>query len=262
MNEDNAFHVVVGPVGPDNQRNSEAAIVALNDGRLLLGWTEFYAADSAANGTASGDDHGPARLVWMVSADGGRTLGEKYTLVANDGGCNVMEVNFRRLNGGGIALLHCQKNTEATDCRVMMRVSTDEGLRFGPAKQLSPAGKYTGLTNGRCIRLSTGRILLEAWEGGDSYCCLSGDDGATWHDGGRVRTEAGECWEPACIELRDGLDQFLRRRVRCAIAGRYAKGHWQAQTLPNARLAELGLLSLEGLQLEYLRACQALPASG
>ena len=59
-----------------------------------------------------------------------------------------------------------------------------------------------------------------------------------------------------------GLDGFLRRRVRSAIAGRYAKGHWQAQTLPNALLAELGLLSLERLQHEYLCKCQALPTSG
>jgi RNA-directed DNA polymerase len=63
------------------------------------------------------------------------------------------------------------------------------------------------------------------------------------------------------IYLR-GLDGFLRRRVRSAIAGRYAKGHWQAQTLPNAMLTELGLLSLERLQREYLCKRQALPTSG
>ena len=46
------FHTVVAPVGPDNPRNSEAAIVPLKDGSLLLGWAEFYA--------GSGADHGPA----------------------------------------------------------------------------------------------------------------------------------------------------------------------------------------------------------
>jgi len=197
------FHVVVGPVGPDNPRNSEAAITALGDGSLLLGWTEFYA--------GSGADHGPARLVGRISADGGRTWGDKYTLVENDGGCNVMEVNFMRLRSGALAVFYCQKNSEDADCRVMMRTSVDEGRTFGPSRQLSPDGRYTGLTNGRCIRLKSGRIVLEAWEGGDSYCCLSDDDGETWRDSTRVRPAGGDCYEPACIELRDGRVLMLMR---------------------------------------------------
>ncbi len=103
---DMAFHLTVVPVGPENPRNSEAAIIPLKDGSLLLGWTEFYA--------GSGADHGPARISGKVSTDGGRTWGEKYTLVENDGGCNVMEVNFLRLKDDRIALFYCQKNTEST----------------------------------------------------------------------------------------------------------------------------------------------------
>ena len=80
------FHTVVAPVGPNNPRNSEAAIVPLKDGSLLLGWTEFYA--------GSGADHGPARISGKLSKDGGRSWDEKYTLVENDGGCNVMEVKL------------------------------------------------------------------------------------------------------------------------------------------------------------------------
>jgi len=203
MAPDDVFHLVVAPVGPDNPRNSEGAIAPLRAGGLLLGWTEFYAGNGA--------DHGPARLVGRVSQDGGRTWGEQYTLVENDGGCNVMEVNFARLRSGALALFYCQKNTESTDCRVMMRTSTDEGHTFGPAKQLSPDGKYTGLTNGRCLRLASGRLLLEAWEGDDSYCCLSDDDGETWRDSARVRPEGGPCYEPACVELKDGRVLMLMR---------------------------------------------------
>ena len=168
-NETEAFQMVVAPAAGQNPRNSEAAIVPLNDGTLLLAWTEFYGGDGA--------DHAPARIVGLTSSDGGRTWGGKYTLVENDGGCNVMEVNFLRLKTGALALFYCQKNSEEKDCRVMMRTSTDEGRTFGPAKQLSPDGKYTGLTNGRSLRLQSGRILLEAWEAGDSYCYLSDDDG-------------------------------------------------------------------------------------
>jgi len=204
------FKTAVAPVGPDNPRNSEAAIIPLKDGSLLLGWTEFYAGNGA--------DHGPARIPGLVSRDGGRTWGERRVLVENDGGCNVMEVNFLRLKDGRIALFYCQKNSEDKDCRVMMRTSADEGKTFGSPKQLSPAGKYTGLTNGRAIRLRTGRILLEAWENNDSYCCLSDDDGETWRDSARVKPADGGCWEPACVELKDGRVMML---MRTTLGGQY-----------------------------------------
>ena len=197
------FEQVVAPASTQNPRNSEAAIIQRKDGSLLLGWTEFYASQGA--------DHGPARISGLISTDGGRTWGSKFTLVDNDGGCNVMEVNFLRLQNGDLALFHCQKNTEATDCRVMMRTSADDGNTWSAAKQLSPSGKYTGLTNGRCIRLRTGRILLEAWEGGDSYCVLSDDDGKTWRDSQRVQPKKGKSYEPACVELADGRVLMLLR---------------------------------------------------
>ncbi len=203
------YHTVVAPVGPNNPRNSEAAIVALKDGTLLLGWTEFYAGNGA--------DHGPARISGKRSSDGGRTWGEKYTLVENDGGCNVMEVNFLRLRDARIALFYCQKNSESEDCRVMMRVSGDEGRTFGEPRQLSESGKYTGLTNGRSIRLQSGRILLEAWENGDSYAYLSDDDGQTWRPSQRVKPGDGS-WEPACIELKDGRILML---MRTGLGGQY-----------------------------------------
>ena len=203
------YHLVVAPAGGQNPRNSEAAIIPLKNGTLLLGWTEFYA--------GSGEDHGPARISGKLSTDGGRTWGEKYTLVENDGGRNVMEVNFLRLKDERIALFYCQKNTESTDCRVMMRTSNDEGQSWSPAQQLSPSGKYTGLTNGRCIRLKTGRILLEAWENGDGYCYLSDDEGETWRESQRVKPGDG-CWEPACIELTDGRVFML---MRTGLGGQY-----------------------------------------
>lgn len=206
---DEPFRAVVAPVGTGNPRNSEAAIIPLKDGSLLLGWTEFYA--------GSGADHGPARLSAKRSRDAGRTWGDKYTLVENDGGCNVMEVNFLRLTDGRIALFYCQKNSESTDCRVMIRTSSDEGRTFVQPKQLSPDGKYTGLTNGRGLRLKSGRILLEAWEKGDSYCYLSDDEGRTWRESQRIQPNGGS-WEPACIELKDGRVLML---TRTGLGGQY-----------------------------------------
>jgi sialidase-1 len=210
MSQTQVHELILAPAGGDNPRNSEAAIAGLADGSLLVGWTEFYA--------GSGADHGPARLVGRISADRGETWGAKYELVANDGGCNVMEVNFLRLRDGRLALFHCQKNSEGADCRIMLRTSTDAGQTFGPGSQLSPEGAYTGLTNGRSLRLESGRILLEAWADETAYCCLSDDDGDTWHDSQRVRPAAGGCWENACVQLRDGRVMML---MRTGLGGQY-----------------------------------------
>jgi len=208
--ERDSVAIAVAPSDAQNPRNSEAAVIQRTDGSLLLAWTDFYAGDDA--------DHAPARISGRISTDGGWTWGAKYPLVENDGGCNVMEVNFLRLIDGRIALFHCQKNTQSTDSRVIMRTSSDDGETWGGAKQLSPRDRYTGLTNGRCIRLRTGRILLEAWEGGDSFCYLSDDDGRTWREGGRIRPASGDCWEPACIELKDGRVMML---MRTELGGQY-----------------------------------------
>ena len=197
--------VTVAPVAAEHPRQSEAAIIPLKDGSLLLGWTDFYG--------NSGADHGPARIVGRISKDDGKTWGDVHTLIENDGGCNVMEVNFLRLRDGRIALFYCQKNSEEKDCRVNMRTSADEGKTWSAPKEMSPAGHYVGLTNGRSLRLKTGRILLEAWEAGDCYCYLSDDDGATWRESRRIKPEKADSYEPICIERKDGSVLMLLRTM-------------------------------------------------
>lgn len=200
--QDDTFEYFVARATKENPRNSEADIIHLKDGALLLGWTEFYAADAA--------DHGPARIVGKISKDGGRSWGNKYTLVENNGGRNVMEVNFLRLKNDDIALFYGQKNTESTDCRIMMRTSSDEGKTWNNEKQLSLSGRYTGLTNGRALRLGSGRILLEVWYDGYNYCLISDDEGETWRDSQYIKP-GGDSYENACIELKSGDIMMLMR---------------------------------------------------
>lgn len=205
------FELAIAPATKQNPRNSESAIVQLKDGSLLLGWTEFYAGEPY--------DHSPARLVGRISSDGGKSWGEKFTLVENHGKCNVMEVNFLRLKSGEIALFYCEKNTPTTDCRIVMRTSKDEGKTWGEPKYLSPEARYIGLTNGRSLMLSTGRILLEAFEvikwqpitTTESFCLISDDDGKTWWESQRIRIEDKELDEPVCVELKDGRVMMLMR---------------------------------------------------
>jgi hypothetical protein len=58
------------------------------------------------------------------------------------------------------------------------------------------------------------------------------------------------------------FDQFVRRRLRSAICGRYSKGCWR-YILPNATLRELGLVSASELQMKYRQGLlSAPPTSG
>ena len=206
---DEVFKLTIAPATAANPRNSESAMIELRDGRLLLGWTEFYA--------SGGGDEAPARLVARVSADGGRTWGDKYTIVENDGKCNVMEVNFLRLKSGDIALFHLQKNVEiggtgrrptVASCCARRR---DEGRTFGPARQLTGEKRYVETGPGRALRLKTGRILVECDCEEKTFCLISDDDGGSWREGQPVKPAGGGCWEPAAVELKDGrVLMFLR----------------------------------------------------
>jgi RNA-directed DNA polymerase len=68
---------------------------------------------------------------------------------------------------------------------------------------------------------------------------------------------------PYYVKRFEEQDAFVRRRIRCAIAGRYVKGRWNSHILPNQRLTELGLVTLEQLQRQYHRDRRlASPTSG
>ena len=54
------------------------------------------------------------------------------------------------------------------------------------------------------------------------------------------------------------FDEFVRRRLRSAITGRYAKGRWH-RIISNAALRELGLVSATDLQKQYLDGLLSAP---
>src|SRR3954453_9558853 len=66
---------ILAPASSSSIRKTEAAIVELKDGRLLLGYTDFY--------TVSPNDDAPARILGRHSSDLGKTWGPAFTLVEN-----------------------------------------------------------------------------------------------------------------------------------------------------------------------------------
>ncbi len=209
--------LVIEP-GPDNPRNSEGDIIALQDGRLCLIYTRFTG--------GSGDD-AAADLAMRVSQNAGKSWSADEIVVRRRDGLNVMSVSLLRLAGGQIALFYLRK-TSVTDCRPLMCVSTDEAQTWSPPVVcITDEVGYYVLNNDRAVQLQCGRLVLPValhrspgrdWDAaGVIMCYLSDDRGRTWRrsrdsfkgyapDGRRTTVQ-----EPGVIELRDGrLMMYMR----------------------------------------------------
>jgi len=206
------------PPAEGHPRNSEGDFVALQDGRLLFVYSHF---------TGGGGDHDRAFLAGRSSSDGGKTWTDRdEVIVEREGDWNVMSVLLLRLKSGAIGLFYLRKNS-LTDCRPLLRLSTDEAKTWSqPIECITDKIGYYVLNNDRAEQLSSGRLVLpvchHANEGGkfDSagtiLCYLSDDDGQTWRrskterqamkDGKRLIAQ-----EPLVIERKDKSLLLLAR---------------------------------------------------
>ncbi|MCG8599558.1 MAG: glycoside hydrolase, partial [Verrucomicrobiales bacterium] len=111
------FASVIAPATGESPRNTEGDLIVLKDGSLLAAWSEFYGGNR---------DDSAGRISAKVSKDGGKTWGEKWTLVENTGQENVMSASFLRIGTGEILLFYLEKNSKS-DLDVVLRRSNDEG---------------------------------------------------------------------------------------------------------------------------------------
>ena len=86
---------IIAPASSSSIRKTEAAIVALKDGRLLLGFSDFY--------TVSPNDDAPARILGRFSSDLGKTWGPAFTLVEPDPRAALRRAR-ERAGPGGVVL--------------------------------------------------------------------------------------------------------------------------------------------------------------
>ena len=202
------------PPGVGNPRNSEGDFVRLASGRMLYVYTKFESGTS---------DHASATLVSRCSDDMAATWSDDdVTVIENEGDMNVMSVSLLRMADGRIALFYLQKNS-LTDCRPVVRFSTDEAKTWSEPTQIIPDAQqgYYVLNNDRVIQMSSGRLIVPValhrtpdqagpdWHG-KVGCYYSDDGGIGWKrseslligrtsDGVRVKAQ-----EPGVVERQDG----------------------------------------------------------
>ncbi len=236
--ENNSFEQMIAPSTEANRRNSEADILALPGGRLLLAWNEFY--------TSQGSDWGSARLASRWSHDGGRTWSAKSVLQENIGTMNVMEPDLLRLRSGKVLFVFARKNSEA-DCAPLLRVSTDGAKTFGAPKPIpiDPVPSYTGMNNDRMIQLRSGRVILPLWYTTDyrvdrhirTRVYYSDDEGGAWRRSATLvdipNSKAG-AQEPGVVELKDGRLMMWIRTDKGSIYRAYSKDRGDTWSAPEA----------------------------
>jgi len=199
---------VLLPPAKGNPRNSEAAMIDLADGRIMMVYSRF---------TGGRGDHAKANLSSRFSADGGATWTRDDIAITTDdeGGMNTMSPSLLRMKDGAIGLFYLRKDS-LTDCRVFLRVSRDEGKTWREAAAcIEPVGYYV-MNNDRVVRLKGGRILLPValhatpaapeFEPHASIACFySDDDGKSWRRSAYVPGGGAHALEePGVIELKDG----------------------------------------------------------
>lgn len=203
-----------------NPRNSEGDFIRLADGRILFIYTRF---------TGGSGDHAAADLAGRFSSDDGKTwTTNDVVIVRNEGGLNVMSVSLLRLRDGRIALFYLCKRS-LTDCRPLMRVSTDEAKTWSAATTcIDDVVGYYVMNNDRAVQLKSGRLVLPvalhqtpAQEKFDPraliMCYFSDDKGKSWRrskTAQKAKSSEGKevtLQEPGVVELKDGrLMMFCR----------------------------------------------------
>lgn len=200
----NGIRTVVAQADDDHPRNTEAGVLPLTDGRLLLAYSRFH---------ANARDDSQADIAAVTSADGGRTWSEPFVLQPNTGKMNVMSPSLKRLADGSIGFLYLQKDGH-DKCTAYFKRSPDETATWSDPVRASVVDGYTVVVNDSLAELSSGRILVptqnaaECWSDREHYvafACYSDDKGVTWNRSANiVDVPRRGAMEPCIVERSDG----------------------------------------------------------
>ena len=189
-------------------RYSEADVIELADGRLLLAVGRKDGAGDFARGT----------IVGRFSRDGGITWDDSPHEIRGpfDDVGDVMSVSLSH-SPRGIHLFFLGRGPDAKrDTRIYQLLSADEGKTWQPPRRVSTRNGYHVVNNSRVIRTDDGRIIvpvaftedITAAAGYDRqrvFCLYSDDDGDTWKRSNELSLDGERpLMEPGVAPCADG----------------------------------------------------------
>jgi sialidase-1 len=227
---------VVCPTYLGNLRNSEADLIDLKDGRLLLAYSKYWYISDEDDACISG----------KISLDSGKTWGDSFVLQENVGKVNVTNPSFLRLSNGALLLFFSVKN-DFTDCNLYKKVSFDEGKSWSLPEKVSFLNGYHVINHNKVIQTKTGRIIVPAsytrdFAGGykiDSlqiFCYYSDDFGKTWKNTNFLTLRKSPAMEPAIVETGGGkllmLIRSNNKRIFASMSSNNGENWLQPYPLP------------------------------
>lgn len=193
-------------------RHSEADIIELTDGRLLLGWGR----------KSGGDDFSEGCLMGMYSEDGGRTWDQRPHILRSiwEDTIDVGGVSFCRSSRGvhlffiGRDAIPRGEDRQRGLTKVYQAISRNEGLSWSNPQAISSRKAYQILNNARVIRTSAGRMIapiasvpgpiFDLYDQQRVHCLYSDDDGLTWSESNELALPDAPLMEPGVVECADG----------------------------------------------------------
>ena len=199
-------------------RHSEASIIELKDGSLLMAWQRHE-----KSGFGSGDD-APSTISLMNSYDNGKTWGN-FRVAANmiPGCVNVYSPTLYRCADGSISLFfkrytHLVWGEEQLNSYYRID-SYDEGKTWSEETLIWENAKH-GAMNHAAKRIASGVTLLpivrtEAWGGPNDRHFVSvlrsEDDLRTWTESNRISVPLRGLMEPCIAQHADGSLHMVMR---------------------------------------------------
>ena len=207
----------------ERPRHSEASIIELKDGSLLMAWQCHL-----KSGFGSGDE-APSNISLMNSYDGARTWVNERIVAEMKGNCiNVYSPSFLRNKDGSISLyfkryINIDFHSDGTLNNYYRITSYDEGKTWSEEETIWEMSKF-GVMNHAIKRLSDGSALmpLEGGNGGwrkdkpnyEVFVMRSEDDFKTFTESERMTVPMRGLMEPCIAERSDGsLNMVFRTQL-------------------------------------------------
>jgi predicted neuraminidase len=206
----------------DAPRHSEASVLELKDGSLLLAWQCHQKSSFGAG------DQAPSNISLMNSNDRGASWHDARVVAEMTEGCvNVYSPTLFRNADGSISLFfkrYTQLERGKPQLNSFYRITSfDEGKSWSE-EHLLWENQTFGTLNHAAKRLSDGSILLPVtefdgnlWEiGSRSFVSVlrSEDDFSTWTESNKISAPMRGLMEPCIAELADGsLNMVMRTQL-------------------------------------------------